>query len=447
VADLHQQRVIELARRNAQRYSFRYRSLLLHWLGRAFRRPAPVEVAPPPPVESGQVSVTWGGHATALIRYHRVSVLCDPVLSRAVSGVRRELAPGLGLESLTDVDLVLVTHAAPDHLDVATLARLSRGATVVVPPHAGARVSPLGFARLVELSAGTSFDHRGLSITAEEVRHGDRASPAQSYVLRGDGPTVYFCGASGYFPGFGDIGRRHWPDVALLPIAGYRPPSFRDRHMSPLDALYAFEDLRARVMVPIGYGTFALSYERLNDPERWLAELVSERHLERFVVRLGPGESRVFVPPGASGFESNRFEVGMDSDGQTEVAPMMPLRPTSRPVISGRRTLPPLPPPLEADALTVPGGSAALAAAVMKATSGTPHPPRLPPALIVDHDGPDDRDGETGIYDRTGVPHARDAQSSDEDDEEEEEAATRAIGLDMADPDSEPVPLPLPGSR
>ena len=35
--------------------------------------------------------------------------------------------------------------------------------------------------------------------------------------------------------------------------------------MSPLDALYAFEDLRARLLVPIHHGAFALSYERLDE--------------------------------------------------------------------------------------------------------------------------------------------------------------------------------------
>ena len=309
VADPHHQRVLELDRRNRQHHTSRHRSLLLHWLARRLRRAAAVEPGVLPPVESGQVAITWGGHASALVRYSRLSVLCDPVLARSVNGVKRELGPGLSLDALADVDLVLISHAAPDHLDLGTLARLSRAATVVVPPGCAARVSPLGFARLVELGVGSSLQHRTVEVVAEDAQHGQRSSPSVSYVVRGDGPTVYFCGASGYFPGFTDIGRRHLPDLALLPIAGYWPRSFRRWYMSPLDALYAFEDLRARVMVPIRYGTFALSYERVGDPERWLAELVAERHLERFVVRLGAGESRVFVPPGAAALESSRYEV------------------------------------------------------------------------------------------------------------------------------------------
>ena len=67
--------------------------------------------------------------------------------------------------------------------------------------------------------------------------------------------------------------------------------------MSPLDAIYAFEDLQARIMVPIHYGAFTLSYEHHHDPDRWLAELVRERGLEPYVVPLEAGAPRVFTMP------------------------------------------------------------------------------------------------------------------------------------------------------
>ena len=50
-------------------------------------------------------------------------------------------------------------------------------------------------------------------------------------------------------------------------------------------------------MVPHRYGAFALSYETLEDPERWLAALVAERGLERYVEAIDIGFSRLFVPP------------------------------------------------------------------------------------------------------------------------------------------------------
>jgi L-ascorbate metabolism protein UlaG (beta-lactamase superfamily) len=307
----HHQRALELGRANARRATPRYRSIVLHWLARMLRRAAPASSAPLPDVEAGQVAVTWGGHATVLVRYQRLAILCDPMLGGSVRGVPREVAPGLDDAALAGVELCLVSHADPDHLHLPTLARLPRRATVVVPPGAGAQLSRLRFARLIELAPGNSFDQAGVRIEALPVRHGDRASPAQAYALRGDGPSVYFCAASGYFSGFAEVGRRSPPDVALLPIAGYAPAAFRDRHLSPLDALFAFEDLRARLMVPIGFGSFALSYERLEDPERWMTELVATRGLDAYVSILQPGESRVFVGGGEP-------EVDIDVDGDAE---------------------------------------------------------------------------------------------------------------------------------
>src|SRR5207244_184984 len=66
--------------------------------------------------------------------------------------------------------------------------------------------------------------------------------------------------------GLREIGRRLSPDLALLPIGAYNPPSFRNVHASPADATRAFLDLNARWMVPMHYGTFRLSHEPMDEP-------------------------------------------------------------------------------------------------------------------------------------------------------------------------------------
>ncbi|MCG8420448.1 MAG: MBL fold metallo-hydrolase [Proteobacteria bacterium] len=275
----------------------RYRSIVLHWMGRWLRRTNRARKAPLPEVQPGQVAISFAGHATVLIRYSDSAVLCDPMLGNWARGVKRAVAPGLSPDDLMNVQLILISHDHADHLHRPTLKQLPRSATVVVPPQTAQHVSDLGFARVIELRPGQGFQDHGVGLDTAEVHHGDKTAQSLSYVVRGSGPSVYFCGDSGYFRGFAEIGARYHPDIALLPIGGYAPLSFRDRHMSPLDALYALEDLGARVMIPIHHGAFALSYEHLNEPSRWLAELVSERGLDHFVVELAPGESRVFVPP------------------------------------------------------------------------------------------------------------------------------------------------------
>jgi L-ascorbate metabolism protein UlaG (beta-lactamase superfamily) len=119
-----------------------------------------------------------------------------------------------------------------------------------------------------------------------------------SYVVRptGDmtGPSLYLCGDSGYFSGFADVGKRFAPDIAFLPIGGFYPNSFRSRHMSPLDALFAFEDLRSRLLVPIHHGAFPLSYEKLDEPARWLLELATSRNLRDHVKLMTAGQTERF---------------------------------------------------------------------------------------------------------------------------------------------------------
>jgi L-ascorbate metabolism protein UlaG (beta-lactamase superfamily) len=276
----------------------RYRSLLLHWLGALVRPPRRPAYAPLPRVRPGQVAVTFAGHASVIVRYPELAIAFDPMLGGWVGGIRRAVAPGVAPGDLADVGLVLISHAHRDHLHRATLERLPRSATLVVPTGAARLVSGLGFARVIELAAGGDLDVHGVQLHTSPMRHGEAPlARGLCYLVRGSGPSVFLCGDGAWFSGFAEIGQRHAPDLAVLPIGGYAPTSFRDRHMSPLDALYAFEDLRARLMIPIHHGSFALSYERVDEPARWLAELVAQRGLGDHVRLLAPGESEVFVAP------------------------------------------------------------------------------------------------------------------------------------------------------
>jgi L-ascorbate metabolism protein UlaG (beta-lactamase superfamily) len=277
----------------------RYRSLVGHWIGRWFRPPRPVKHDAIPAPEPGQCVVTFGGHATVLARYDRLSIAFDPMLGRWVGGVRRAVEPGLAPGDFDDVGLVLISHRHADHLHLPTLRKLPRKtATIVVPAGGAAWVSALGFARVIELQPGADLELRGVQVIAYATAHGEgELARGLSYVVRPvpeGSPSLYLCGDSGYFSGFADVGERFAPDIALLPIGGFYPSSFRNRHMSPLDALYAFEDLRARLLVPIHHGAFALSYERLDEPVRWLVELATTRGIREHVMVMAPGQTERF---------------------------------------------------------------------------------------------------------------------------------------------------------
>ncbi|MDQ3370533.1 MAG: MBL fold metallo-hydrolase [Myxococcota bacterium] len=276
----------------------RYRSLVGHWVSRWFQPPVPATHQPVPVIGPGEIAITFGGHATAIVRYHDLAVAFDPMLGRWIGGVRRAVEPGLAPGDFSEVGLILISHRHADHLHLPTLRRMPRSATVVVPTGVAGAISGLGFERVIELVPGADLALRGVQVTAAATSHGDdELARGLSYVLRGDGPTTYLCGDSGYFSGFADLGARFAPDLALLPIGGFLPSSFRSRHMSPLDALYAFEDLRARMLVPIHHGAFALSYEELDEPARWLLELAKTRGVRDHVLVMTAGQSERFVFP------------------------------------------------------------------------------------------------------------------------------------------------------
>jgi L-ascorbate metabolism protein UlaG (beta-lactamase superfamily) len=263
--------------------SLRFLTTALGRLRRGTARVPRRAVAHPP---EGIVAVTFVGHATVMITTPSIRILTDPLLGSFLLGLRRAKEAGIAEADLDDVRLVLISHAHRDHLDRPSLRRLSRRATVVVPPGCAELIADLGFAEVVELAPGQSFAAADVGLTAVPVRHsgrrglGDRRRRGTAgYVIFAQGTTLYFAGDTGYFSGFADIGRRLVPDVAMLPISGYEPAGFRDEHLSPLDAIYAFEDLGARVLIPIAHGSFPLSYEPLAAPLDWLNRLAHERHL------------------------------------------------------------------------------------------------------------------------------------------------------------------------
>jgi len=282
------------------RRSFSRRSFLSMWARAATQRPRAAHRGELPAVQKGELGITFVGHSTCFLRYHDTRILTDPNLVGWLYALRRSWEPGFDPAQMLPLDLVLVSHAHHDHLVRPSLKAVAQGATCVVPAHCADLVSDLGFARVVELPVGESYQHGNAQVVAVPARHwgtrmlGDyRRRGYGGYVIRGDGPSAYFAGDTAYFSGFAEIGKRWKPDVAMLPIGAYSPPSFRRSHMSPLDAIYAFEDLGARLLIPIHFGSYHLSYEPLDEPPGWLRELARTHQMESRVAVLDNGQSHL----------------------------------------------------------------------------------------------------------------------------------------------------------
>jgi L-ascorbate metabolism protein UlaG (beta-lactamase superfamily) len=253
-----------------------------------------------PKLCTGQVAITWIGHASFLVQFTDLNVLIDPNFANWLFLLKRLKRSGLRLKDLPPIDLVLLTHGHFDHFHKPTLRRLPHPKIAVMPWGMGDLAYNLGFGRIVELEWWESFSHRNWTVTLTPCRHwgarvlGDRHRGYGGFVLEHQGRSLYHAGDSAYFEGFKEIGRNCAPEIALLPIGAYHPASFRRVHMGPDEAIRVFKDLRAQWFVPMHYGAFRLSFEDMDEPPRWLRQLAEEQGLSRKLRFLEEGVPQVF---------------------------------------------------------------------------------------------------------------------------------------------------------
>ena len=253
-----------------------------------------------PKLKRGQVALTWIGHASFLIQFTDLNVLVDPNFANWLFLMKRLKRAGMRLRDLPPIDLVLLTHAHYDHFHKPTLRRLPHTKIGVMPWGVGELARKLGFARIVELDWWESFSQKDWKVTFTPSNHWgartlhDHHRGYGGFVLEHQGRKIYHAGDSAYFEGFKEIGEKLRPEIALLPIGAYHPETFRKVHMAPDEAMQAFKDLRAKVLVPMHFGTFKLSFEALEEPPRWLKEIAAQQHLTKRLTFLNEGEPKVF---------------------------------------------------------------------------------------------------------------------------------------------------------
>jgi L-ascorbate metabolism protein UlaG (beta-lactamase superfamily) len=281
----------EAAHRTSRSWPFQKLKQLWRLVRESYAQPMMGKPQKPVAVKPEEVGITFIGHSSFLLQIGGRNILIDPVFSTRLILLRRQRRPGVRVEDLPAIDLVLVTHAHMDHLNVGSLRGVVRrnqklGATVptiVVPAGVDDLVKRLGFARVETLNVWQSLAIADLNITMTPCKHwgarlfNDTHREFGGYAIQAQagGPAVYHSGDTAYFSGFREIGARLHPDIALLPIGAYFPDSYRSVHTSPEEAVQAFLDTGAKWMVPMHYGTFRLGREPMNEPlERLAAETV-----------------------------------------------------------------------------------------------------------------------------------------------------------------------------
>ena len=247
-----------------------------------------------------QVTLAWLGHATVLINFFGIKILTDPTLFPRVGirlpgftiGPKRLTAPALEVHELPNVDLVLLSHAHFDHLDLRTLRCFDESTRVITARATRDLLKGTRFSHITELDWGQrkslSTDAGEIEITAFPVKHWgartqrDTYRGYNGYLIERSGHRIIFAGDTAMTENFADL-RRHGPiDIAIMSIGAYNP--WIHSHCSPEQAIEMANAAGARFIMPVHHQTFRLSFEPLREPiERFEAAL--RKSPERIALR------------------------------------------------------------------------------------------------------------------------------------------------------------------
>jgi L-ascorbate metabolism protein UlaG (beta-lactamase superfamily) len=226
--------------------------------------------------------LSWIGHSTFVIQVNGTTIVTDPVWANRLGTVKRLSRPGIPLNDMPDVDIVLISHSHYDHLNFASIRKLKGKPRIFVPMGLGRLFRKKRIENVVECTWWEEKRSNNITLTFVPAQHWTRRSLFDmntshwgGWIIQADGkPTFYFAGDSGYFRGFKEIGDRFLIDYALLPIGAYEPEWFMGpQHVTPEEAVQAFVDCKAKTFIPMHYGTFPLADDT---PEEALDRLLAE---------------------------------------------------------------------------------------------------------------------------------------------------------------------------
>ncbi len=242
---------------------------------------------PPDFINDGSIRISFIGHATFLIQTDGLNIITDPVFSPRAAfakflGPKRVSKPGIEIENLPKIDMVLVSHNHYDHLDIKSLEYLAKRDNPVM-------VLPIGNEKTMKkISSNTKFLSWGESyknICFEPAQHWssrtlfDRnKSLWGTFIIKAKAGNVCFIGDTGYDNElFKKIGSKYSDmKISIIPIGSYEPRWFMQAfHINPEEAVKIHIDLNTKLSIASHFATFQLSDESYEKPVEDLKKALS----------------------------------------------------------------------------------------------------------------------------------------------------------------------------
>lgn len=230
---------------------------------------------------SDEVRVTWLGHSTLLLEMDGVRLLVDPVWGQQAApspllGAKRFFEPPLDIDSLPDIDAVIISHDHYDHLDAPTIKLLSdRIPRFFVPLGVGSHLVYWGVdpSKIKEFDWWDSVMLDAVEITSTPARHfsgrflNDRDATLWSgWAFASKSGRIYYSGDTAMTAQFTEIGERLGPfDMTLIEAGAYNQ-AWADVHLGPEQAIEAHKMVGGDLLVPVHWGLFNLSVHGWTEP-------------------------------------------------------------------------------------------------------------------------------------------------------------------------------------
>ncbi|MEE8570911.1 MAG: metal-dependent hydrolase [Candidatus Bathyarchaeia archaeon] len=220
-------------------------------------------------------------------------ILIDPCITK------NTLCP-ITIDDVIDVDLILVTHGAPDHMGDALEIQKKTGATLVSDAAVKAHAIRMGVDKdkVISILWGDQIEVQGVTVKAVECRHinflqsGDlylSGIPLSFIIYPEDGVRIYNAGDTALFSDLKLIGRLYRPNIALIPIGGTPELTGGYSHLPPQEAALAAQWIGADVVIPTHYQP---DTEEVAVFTKYLSLLTPSIH----VLAIKPGDTRTYDP-------------------------------------------------------------------------------------------------------------------------------------------------------
>ncbi len=267
----------------------------------------------PPPIDrvkEGELRITYVNHSTVLIQMDGINILTDPIWSERAgpyswAGAKRVRAPGVKIEDLPNIDIILISHDHYDHLDITSLQQLNETHQPIILAGLGVknRLESIGGKSIIELDWWQDYIYTaGRRITFVPSRHNSGRGMFDKnktlwggFVIEGQAGNVLFIGDTAFGEFLKEIKKEfsHFR-LAILPIGSYEKRWFmKTQHMNPDDAVRAHKMVEVAQSVGIHFATFEEHPEQTIDAHEKDLKVALEKYTvpesEFWILKFGEG--------------------------------------------------------------------------------------------------------------------------------------------------------------